>query len=80
MGTHQKKLLITLDLKQLEHYQKMNTLMDYKLTYMIWYATSNLRTVSLEFQSNLSKDIKRINEDPLLFTPNEKTNNLNKLS
>ena len=54
--------------------------MDYKLTYMIWYATSNLRRVSLEFQSNLSKDIKRINEDPLLFTPTEKTNNLNKLS
>ena len=36
--------------------------------------------VSSEFQSNLSKDIKRINEDPLLFIPADKTNNLYKLS
>ena len=38
------------------------------------------KIVSSEFQSNLSKHIKRINEDPLLFTPTEKTNNANKLS
>ena len=36
--------------------------------------------VSSEFQSNLSKDIKRINEDPLLFLPADKTNNLYNLS
>ena len=38
------------------------------------------KTVSPEFQSNLSKYIKRINEDPLLFIPADKTNNLYKLS
>ena len=38
------------------------------------------KTVSPEFQSNLSKGIKRINEDPLLFIPADKTNNLYKLS
>ena len=37
------------------------------------------KRVSSGFQSNLSKDIKRINEDPLLFIPAEKTNNLYKL-
>ena len=36
--------------------------------------------VSSEFQSNLSKDIKRINEDLLLFIPADKTNNLYNLS
>ena len=36
--------------------------------------------VRSEFQSNLSKDIKRINEDPFLFVPADKTNNLYKLS
>ena len=35
---------------------------------------------SLEFQSNLSKDIKLINEDPLLFIPADQTNSLYKLS
>ena len=38
------------------------------------------KRVSSEFQSKLSKDIKRINEDPLLFIPADKTNNLYKLS
>ena len=38
------------------------------------------KRVSSEFQSNLSKDIKLINEDPLLFIPADKTNNLYKLS
>ena len=38
------------------------------------------KRVSSEFQSNLSKDIKRINEDPLLIIPADKTNNLYKLS
>ena len=38
------------------------------------------KRVSLEFQSNLPKVIKRINEDPLLFIPVDKTNNLYKLS
>ena len=38
------------------------------------------KRVSSEFQSNLSKDIKCINEDPLLFIPAEKKNNLYKLS
>ena len=38
------------------------------------------KRVSSEFQSNLSKDIKHINEDPLLFIPADKTNNLGKLS
>ena len=37
------------------------------------------KRVSLEFQSNLSKDIKLINEDPLLFIPADKTNNVDKL-
>ena len=36
--------------------------------------------VSSEFQSNLSKDIKRINEDPVFSIPADKTNNLYKLS
>ena len=36
--------------------------------------------VRSEFQSNLSKDIKRINEDRLLFIFADKTNNLYKLS
>ena len=36
--------------------------------------------VSSEFQGNLSKDIKLNNEDPLLFIPADKTNNLYKLS
>ena len=36
--------------------------------------------VSSDFQSNLPKDIKHINEDPLLFIPADKTNNLYKLS
>ena len=39
-----------------------------------------LKRVSSEFQSNLSKDIKRINEDLLLFIPADKTGNLYKLS
>ena len=38
------------------------------------------KRVSSEFQSKLSKDIKRINEDPLLFIPVDKTSNLYKLS
>ena len=38
------------------------------------------KRVSSEFQSNLSKDIKLINEDPLLFIPADKMNNLYKLS
>ena len=38
------------------------------------------KRVSSEFQSNLSKDIKRMNEDPLLFIPADKTNNLYELS
>ena len=38
------------------------------------------KRVSSEFQGNLSKDIKLINEDPLLFFPADKTNNLYKLS
>ena len=33
------------------------------------------KTVSSEFQIKLSKDIKRINEDPLLFIPADKTSN-----
>ena len=37
------------------------------------------KRVSSEFQSNLSKDIKRINEDPLLFIP-DKTKYLYHLS
>ena len=37
------------------------------------------KIVSSEFQSNLSKHIKRINEDPLLFIPIENTSNMNKL-
>ena len=37
------------------------------------------KRVSSEFQSNLSKEIKLINEDPLLFIPADKTNNLYKL-
>ena len=36
--------------------------------------------VSSEFQSNLSKDIKRINEDPLLFILADKTKNLCRLA
>ena len=36
--------------------------------------------VRSEFQSNLSKDIKRINEDRLLFIFADKANNLYKLS
>ena len=38
------------------------------------------KRVSSKFQSNLSKDIKLIDEDPLLFIPADKTNNLYKLS
>ena len=38
------------------------------------------KRVSSEFQSNLSKDIKRINEEPLLFIPADKKNNLYKLA
>ena len=38
------------------------------------------KRVTSEFQSNLSKDIKRINEDLLLFIPANKTSNLYKLS
>ena len=38
------------------------------------------KRVSSEFQSNLSKDIKRINEDPLLFILADKTKNLRKLA
>ena len=38
------------------------------------------KRVSSEFPNKLSKDIKRINEDPLLFIPADKTNNLYKLS
>ena len=37
------------------------------------------KRVSIEFQSNLSKDIKLITEDPLLFIPVDKTNNVDKL-
>ena len=40
----------------------------------------DFKRVSSEFQSNLSKDIKRINEDPLLFILADKANNLYKLS
>ena len=40
----------------------------------------DFKRVSSEFQSNLSKDIKRINEDPAFFIPADKTNNLYKLS
>ena len=36
--------------------------------------------VSTESESNLSKDIKRINEEPLLFIPADKKNNLYKLA
>ena len=36
--------------------------------------------VSAESESNLSKDIKRINEEPLLFIPADKKNNLYKLA
>ena len=39
-----------------------------------------LKRVSSEFQRKLSKDIKRINEDLLLFNPAVKTNNLYQLS
>ena len=38
------------------------------------------KRVSSEFPNKLSKDIKRINEDPLLFIPADKTSNLYKLS
>ena len=38
------------------------------------------KKVSSEFQSKLPKDIKLINEDPLLFIPADKTNNLYDLS
>ena len=51
-----------------------------KLTYMIWYTTSIFKRVSSEFQSSLSNDIKRINEDLVLFIDADKTNNLCYLS
>ena len=38
------------------------------------------KRVSSEFQRKLSKDIKRINEDPLLFSTAVKTSNLYQLS
>ena len=38
------------------------------------------KRVSSEFQRKLSKDIKRINEDPLLFNTAVKTSNLYQLS
>ena len=38
------------------------------------------KSASSEFQSNLSKDIKSTNEDPLLFIPADKTKYLYHLS
>ena len=41
---------------------------------------TEFKRASSEFQSNLSKEIKRINEDRLLFIPTDETNKLYKLS
>ena len=41
---------------------------------------TEFKRASSEFQSNLSKEIKRINEDRLLFIPTDGTNKLYKLS
>ena len=38
------------------------------------------KRISSEFQSNLSKDINNINEDPVVFIPADETNNLCKFS
>ena len=53
--TFLKRLLITLDLNQLKHHRKMNTLLHSRLTYMICCATSNLREWVQNSQINCQK-------------------------
>ena len=72
--THLVKL-ITLDLNQLEHHLNASETDLHDMVRNIEF-----KKASSEIQNNLSKDIKRINEDPLLFIPADKTNNLYKLS
>ena len=76
--TNPVQLMITLNLNQLEHHRKMKTLMHSKLTYIIWYATSNLR----ELVQNSKVTRQKISNALMktLFIPADKKDNLYKLS
>ena len=76
--TNPVQLMITLDLNQLEHHRKMKTLMHSKLTYIVWYATSNLR----ELVQNSKVTRQKISNALMktLFIPADKKDNLYKLS